>query len=111
MNEVTKDELNYDGDDLIVSYLVREKGYSAAATERLFDKVTRYDDIRKEFVHWLRTRNYEVEDPVVVNGYNALAVLDADPELDGIGVFNVLTDLRDQPEEAAEMFGLEFVTD
>lgn len=100
-----------EGDDLIGTYLSREKGYSEAAAWRLFEKVTKYEDIRQEFIHWLRTRNYEVDDPVVVNGYNALAILDASPELDGIGVFNVLVDLRDQEDEMMDMIATDFVTD
>ncbi len=100
-----------EGDDLIGTYLAREKGYSEAAAWRLFEKVTKYEDIRQEFVHWLRTRNYEVDDPVTVNGYNALAVLDASPELDGIGVFNVLVDLRDQEDEMMDMIESKFVVD
>lgn len=86
-------------EELIKQYLVMEKGYAEMPAEVIFDKITKYEDIMNEFVHWLRERNYEVDEPVVVEGYNALAILDAMPELDGIGVFNFLVDLRDHPEE------------
>lgn len=90
-------------EDLIRQYLVYEKGYAEMLAEVLFDKITKYKDIRDEFVRWLKERNYDVDDPVVVEGYNALAILDVNPKMDGIGVYNVLVDLRDHPEEMMGM--------
>jgi len=90
-------------DELIKQYLVREKGYAEMPAEVLFDKVTEYDDIREEFLHWLKERNYEVDEPIEVEGYNALAILDRHPDWDGIGVYNALTDLRDHPVETKKI--------
>lgn len=92
-----------DDEDLIQQYIVGEKGYEGIPAEMLFDKITKYKDIRDEFVRWLKERNYDVDDPVVVEGYNALAILDVNPKMDGIGVYNVLVDLRDHPEEMMRM--------
>lgn len=90
-------------EDLIKQYLVYELGYAEMPAEVLYDKITKYDDIKAEFVRWLKERNYEAEEPVVVEGYNALAVADVFADLSGIGVYNVLVDLREHPKEMAAM--------
>lgn len=93
----------------IWQYLVGEKKCTEAVAHMQLDKIVKYDDIKDEFLHWLDRRDYIVEDPVVVEGYNALAIVDRAPMLDGIGVFNMLVDLRDRPKEAKEVIAGGFV--
>lgn len=93
----------------IWQYLVEEKGCTEAVAHLLLDKIVKYEDIRDEFLHWLETRDYMVESSVVVEGYNALAIIDRAPMLDGIGVFNMLVDLRDRPKEAKEVIAEGFI--
>lgn len=84
----------------IWQYLVEEKGCTEVVANLQLDKIVKYADIRDEFLHWLEKRDYIVEEPVVVEGYNALAIVDRAPMLDGIGVYNMLVDLREKPEVA-----------
>lgn len=85
-------------------YLRTEKKCtSELVMSRLIDKVIKYEDIWEDFCHWLETRDYYNEQAVVVDGYNAQAIVDLAPMLDGIGAFNFLVDLRDQPEKAREI--------
>ncbi len=85
-------------DSIIVDYLINERQLSPYAAERVAAKVQRYEDIKAEFLHWLETRRYDAADPVVVNNYTAAQIAELAPGLDGIGVYNFLTDMRDDPE-------------
>lgn len=96
-------------EDLIKQYLVQERGYQEVPAELLFQKITRYDDIKAEFLKWLESRDFNFEVPVVVEGYSALAVADLAPQMDGLGVYNFLVDLRDQPEQARAVIAEGFV--
>lgn len=89
--------------EAVRAYLVNEKHCAGLAAERLIDKIVKYEDIWEDFCHWLETRDYYNEKAVVVEGYNAQAIIDIAPMLDGIGAFNFLVDLRDRPEEARKV--------
>ncbi len=84
----------------IRDYLMREKGNTEVVAEMMLEKVTRYDDILQEFLFWLQHRNYQYTPMLSVGGYNAKNIYEMAPILDGVGVFNLLVDLRDNPEEA-----------
>lgn len=87
----------------IYQYLYQEKGCTELVASRLVDKIIKYDDILADFCHWLEARDYYNEKAVVVEGYSAQAIVDRVPFLDGIGAFNFLVDLRDQPKEALKV--------
>lgn len=89
-----------DRGSVIWRYLLQEKKCAQMVGEVLFQKVTRYDDILTEFMHWLECRDYDVEEPIAVEGYSAQAIADLNPDLDGIGAFNFLVDLREYPKQA-----------
>lgn len=78
------------------------KESSSMVRSMLITKVTRYDDIRDEFLRWLDKRDYEASNPVVVEGYTAKEIHKLAKFLDGIGVYNFLTDLRDNPEQGKQ---------
>ncbi len=84
-------------------YLTEEKACQGLALEAVMDKIIKYEDIFEDFCHWLETRKYEHDGVVIVEGYNAQSIVDLAPMLDGIGAFNFLVDLRDQPERAFEI--------
>lgn len=84
----------------IRKYLVWEKRRQPQVADLLEKKVSKYDDIKAEFLHWLETRQYDVQSPVTVEGYSAAQIYEMAPGLDGIGVYNFLVDLRDDPEMA-----------
>lgn len=90
--------------EMVQRYLLAEKNCtSELVMNRLLDKIIKYEDILDDFCHWLQTRDYYNEDAVVVDGYSAQAIVDLAPMLDGIGAFNFLVDLRDQPEKAKKV--------
>lgn len=81
-------------------YLQEEKQCQGLALQRVLDKIIKYEDIFEDFYHWLETCEYEHDGVVIVEGYNAQSLVDLAPMLDGIGAFNFLVDLREQPEKA-----------
>lgn len=87
----------------IWQYLVGEKECTEAVANMVLDKIVKYEDIKQEFLHWLEKRDYMVDEPVVVEGYSALAIVDRIAALDGVGAFSLLVDLRDRPKEAREV--------
>ena len=92
----------------IEQYLRDERGVASdVVRRRLREKVMKYDDIAEEFGRWLEKREYERG--VEVEGYTAQGIYELAPQLDGIGVFNFLVTLRDDPEGAKEMVREGFV--
>lgn len=88
-------------EEKVERYLRDEKGVnSEVARERLWKKVAKYDDILREFENWLEVREYAPG--VTIEGYSAQRIYGLAPRLDGIGVFNFLVDLRDNPDEAKQ---------
>lgn len=95
-------------EEKIEQYLRDERGVASdAVRQRLREKVMKYDDIAGEFGRWLEKRGYE--SGVEVEGYTAQGIYKLAPQLDGIGVFNFLVTLRDDPEGAKEMIREGFV--
>ncbi len=88
---------------VICQYLTGEKHCSEIVANLMLDKLTKYEDIRDEFWRWLGARNYDVESPVVVEGYSAQAIVDVVSELDGAGAFDMLVELRERPREALKI--------
>ena len=83
----------------VEQYLREECGVASEVVRRkLREKVAKYDDIMQEFGQWLERREYE--DGVEIMGYTARKVAGLAPRLDGIGVFNFLVTLRDDPDGA-----------
>ncbi len=96
-------------EEKVWQYLRNEKGNTEIVAERLIEKVEKYEDIAEEFGRWLEERDYEAENPVTVNGYTAKQIYELAPGLDGIGVYNFLVTLRDDPESVEEIIANNFM--
>lgn len=95
-------------EERIEKYLVEERGVKSDVVRGMLrKKVMKYDDIAEEFNRWLETRVYE--DGVGIGMYTARKIHEMAPRLDGIGVFNFLVTLRDDPEEAKRFIDEGFV--
>lgn len=96
-------------EERIERYLIDEKGVeSEIVRQKLREKVMKYDDIVAEFDEWLDERRYRKEG-IKVAGYGASDIYKMAPMLDGVGVFNFLVTLRDEPEEAERIIESGFV--
>lgn len=95
-------------EERIEKYLVEERGVKSDVVRGMLrEKVMKYDDIAEEFNRWLETRVYE--DGVGIGVYTARKIHEMTSRLDGIGVFNFLVTLRDDPEEAKRFIDEGFV--
>jgi uncharacterized membrane protein len=86
----------------ITEYLLNEKKMTKIIAERTEGKISKYDDIRKEFEFWITNKTYNKESPLVVGGYSAQDIFKLAPFMDGLGVFNFMVTLRDDPVKAKE---------
>jgi len=90
-------------EEKVRNYLINEtQEKSEVVREMLTEKVLKYDDIAAEFGRWLETRSYEGGE-LKVGGYTAAEIYQMAPQLDGIGVYNFLVTLRDNPKLAEEI--------
>ena len=87
---------------MIENYLISEKKIFGATLLKAMAKVTKYEDIETEFCLWLEQRNYDFGQPISINGHTAKEIYELAPDLDGIGVYNYLVFLRDNPRIAEE---------
>ena len=65
-------------------------------------KVSKYEDICKEFEYWINNKTYNADKPLVVGGYTAQDIYKLAPFMDGLGVFNFMVTLRENPAKAKE---------
>jgi hypothetical protein len=87
---------------IIKEYLLNEKHMSEIVAEKAEAKITKYEDICAEFEFWLINRTYNTASPLVVNNYSAQDIYKLAPFMDGLGVFNFMVSLRDNPSKAKE---------
>lgn len=88
--------------------LLNENKLSPAVAERMLLKFKKHRDIADEFVQWLQTKEYVVDNPVRIEGYTADDIHRIAPFLNGMGVFNFMISLREQPEKAKQQIASGF---
>lgn len=89
--------------ETIVTYLEKEKNMPTVLVNRTVKKFERNTDIADELKLWIKTGEYKTESMVVVDGYSAGDIKRLAPFLDGIGVFNFMITLRENPEKGREI--------
>ena len=92
----------------VLEYCTKELQVSPEEAERLFKKVTKYEDIYSEFLSWIDNRKYTNE--IIVGDYSSEQIYELAPGLSGIGVYNFMVTLRDNPELAREIIQSGFKT-
>ena len=88
--------------NMIMEYLLNEKQMTAIVAERTENKVSKHEDIRKEFEFWIENKTYKADNPLIVGGYTAQDIYHLATFMDGIGVFTFMVTLRDEPAKAKE---------
>ncbi len=94
--------------DKVLDYCTKELRVFPEEADRLFKKISKYEDIYSEFLNWLSNRNYI--DGIRVESYSGKQIHELAPNLSGIGVYNFLVTLRDNPELAREIIQSGFKT-
>lgn len=92
----------------IIDYLTKEKGKNPVVAEALCSKVSKYDDIEKEFLEWLDRRSFDSTNPIIIEGYSAADIHKLAPFLDAIGVYNFMVTLREKPDFAKKIIAQGF---
>lgn len=87
--------------DKIMNYLVGTLNQTERAAKRNSAKLSKYDDIKSEFETWIDTQEYPA-DGIKIEGYNAAKINDLASFMNGVGVYNFLVTLRDNPEYAKQ---------
>ena len=87
---------------IIMEYLLKEKKMTDIVAKRSAEKVSKHEDICKEFEIWITNKTYVKDSPLVVGGYSAQDIYSLAPFMDGLGVFNFMVTLREDPARAKE---------
>jgi hypothetical protein len=87
---------------IIKDYLLKEKQMTEVVAARTEKKVSKHEDIRKEFEFWIKNKTYNADNPLVVGGYTAQDIYNLAPFMDGPGVFTFMVTLREDPGKAKE---------
>lgn len=93
---------------MALNYCKQELKVTANESERLFGKVSKYEDIYSEFLNWLDNRKYI--NGIKIEGYSSEQIHILAPNLSGIGVYNFMVTLRDNPELAQKIIQSGFKT-
>lgn len=83
-------------------YLKEELKLEEPVLGMMRDNIQKYDDIFGEFCYWLENRNFNKPDAISVEGYTAKQIFELNPNFTGIGVYNFLITLREEPEKAKQ---------
>ena len=96
--------------ELVIKYFKEEEKMNDAVSKKLFNTVSKYDDILNEFTKYLVQRNYDLDGAIVINGYTAKKVFDLNPKFHPIGVYTFMKLLRDDYDKAEEIIKSGFKT-
>ena len=94
--------------DAIRTYLTTVRRMPLPAAERTLKKLGRHPDIARELEGWIGSGQYPMENAVSAEGYTARDIAEMAPFLDGVGAYNFLISLREQPERARETIAAGF---
>lgn len=84
----------------IINYLINNLNKSNQRAEDIYNKLSKHDDILKEFYEWVISGQFK--NFVVVEGYTAQRLFN-ETRLEPLGAYNYLIYLRENPQEAKEM--------
>lgn len=91
----------------ILNYLMTELQQSERMANRNATKLCKYDDIKEELLNWIETKEFS-DSGLVIDGYNARKIAELAPFMNGVGVFNFMVTLRDNPQLAHETIAAGF---
>jgi hypothetical protein len=92
----------------IISYLTDVRKVKTEAANKISAPFERHNDIRAELEHWIDTKAYPQDNPIIINGYTAEKVAGLAPFMDGVGVYNFMVTLRERPDKAEEIIAAGF---
>ena len=91
----------------VLNYLLTELQQSERIAKRNATKLCKYEDIKEEFLNWVDTQEFS-NSGLVIEGYSAKKISELAPFMNGVGVYNFMVTLRDNPELARETIAAGF---
>ena len=88
---------------LIIDYFKNELNKNDIVSKKIFNDLSKYDDIFNEFTKYLVQKNYDIYNAINVEGYTAKQIAELNPRFEATGVYTFLEYLREKPEEAKEI--------
>lgn len=86
--------------DTIIKYFKEELKETDVVAKFCFKDIMKYDDILNEFTNYLFKRTYDLENPIVINGYTAKQISLLNPKFTASGVYTFMKLLRDNKTKA-----------
>lgn len=97
-------------EEKVRKYILGLGDISDGQKNKYIERFARNADIMNEFGEWIENGEFVTnEKTVVVDGYSAVKIAEVAPALEGLGVYNFLIDLRENPEEAKKAITEGFV--
>lgn len=87
---------------LIIDYFKNELNKNDIVSKKIFNDLSKYDDIFNEFTKYLVQKTYDIPNAINVEGYTAKQIAELNPNFKATGVYTFLNYLREKPEEAKE---------
>lgn len=95
--------------DTIIKYFKEELKETDVVAKFCFKDIMKYDDILDEFTRYLIKRTYDLENPIVINGYTAKQISLLNPKFTASGVYTFMKLLRDNKAKAFSIIDSGFV--
>ena len=106
MNETI--EVGEETINLLFAYMTDEAEVPSERAEGYLAQFKNHPDICLEFEQWVKTREFNFENPITAEGYSASDIAEMAPFLSGLGVYNFLVSLREETEFALLVIKLGF---
>ena len=87
---------------LIIDYFKNELNKNDIVSKKIFNDLSKYDDIFNEFTKYLVQKTYDIPNAINVEGYTAKQIAELNPNFKATGVYTFLNYLREKPKEAKE---------
>jgi hypothetical protein len=84
----------------IIYYLVNMCKQKPETAARIALPLEKHADIRAELEKWIDVREYNQDNPLIIEGYTAEMISKLAPFMDGVGVYNFMITLRERPDNA-----------
>ena len=91
----------------VLNYLINEMQQSERVAKRTAAKICKYEDIMLEFLEWVNTNSFSALG-LIIEGYSAKKIAELAPFMNGVGVYNFMVLLRDNPQLAHETISAGF---
>jgi len=95
-------------ENIILNYLTHEQNIPQAEAKSSIAGITLHEDILNEVIYWIKNRDYEKRKPITISGYSARMISKMMPSLNVVGVYNIMIQLREDPNILLSQFDRDY---